>query len=86
MAIVLMATPSRQSLHDGLVEGPIVRILFYYVFWLRKKLILHSSILCCFLSSSELDHPEIVLFALPLPPLPITHPVPSLLRLTAFFG
>ncbi len=52
----------------------------------KKKLILHSSILCCFLSSSKLDHPKIVLFVLPLHPLPVAHPVPSLLCLTAFFG
>jgi hypothetical protein len=85
MAIVLMVTPSRQSLPDGLVEGPIDGF-YFIVFWLRKKLILHSSILCCFLSSSELDRPEIVLFALPLRPLPVAHPVLSLLHLTAFFG
>ncbi len=66
--------------------GPHWWILFHYVFWLRKKIILHSSILCYFLSSSELDRPEIVLFALPLRPLPVAHPAPSLLHLTAFFG
>ncbi len=39
-----------------------------------------------FFSSSELDRPEIILFALPLRPLPVAHPVPSLLRLTVLFG
>ncbi len=62
MAIVLIATPLRESLCDELVkdQGHPWRILFYDINWQRKKILEPNLIYYVFLSSLTLDRPNII--------------------------
>ncbi len=58
-------------------------MLFYYVFWLRKKLVLHSSILCCFYPHPNSITPKLFYLLSPCIPsllLILSHPSSISLR------
>ncbi len=60
----------------GWLRAPLLDFILLCIL-AKKKINTTLFYFMLFLSSSELDHPKIVLFALILRPLPVAHPVPS---------